>query len=426
MKICILPENINVSQIPDDKSLSCIYLFSQSEPVKSIFFDSLTVALISIFIIVNVICSILFVRLKRVKLIISSVKYSYLFLSLFASIFHVISIFMTYGFFWPYINNAVTSHTCSLWNFWLQWFGGFAIWISILFSRIFTIAQTSIPSIITENPNYRIIQRVLLVFLLLGIVLTIGILGEAFSSFYTRESGQCTSSMFIKVSILIWLVSTISILLILSYIIKKKSKVNDDAHLINIELKIIRFAWPILLIDISLNFSGLTIYPLIRTIFIFLIILMYLWSMIVMYANELIAYYFGHNAVIGAFLIYFEITSDAKYQTVPNSWDTDGNTAVRESDDFSEEDHFSSMLLPLSVSNSNVQTAADILLSDNFDNAASTSFDMSSSDFDIQNQTKMKSLISKNNQWFDFFCNFIFSQCNILKNLSGEEKSIIF
>jgi hypothetical protein len=106
------------------------------------------------------------------------------------------------------------------------------------------------------------------------------------------------------------LVSVIVVLMVMSYIIKKKSMIQDNALLLNIEIKIVRFAWPILLTDIILNFSGLTIYPLIRFVFIMLIIIMYLWSSLILYGNQILKYYFGNNPYIGAFLDYYEINSD--------------------------------------------------------------------------------------------------------------------
>ena len=425
MKICFLQENSVSNETINDPSLNCVFLFSQVEPRQNLFIDWLTVSCMIVFIFINFFSAFFFIKLKRNGKILSSMRYSYLLLTIVSSVLHVVSIFMTYGFFWPDINNAITSHTCSLWSFWLQWFCGFSIWITILFLRIFTIAQTTITQIISENPAIRFVQRTAVVIVLIGLILIIGILGEAFSSFYKKETGQCTASMFIKMSILIWLVTVIVLLMVMSYIIKKKSIIQDNAHLLNIELKIVRFAWPILLIDILLNFSGLTIYPLIRFLFITLIILMYLWATVILYANQILVYYFGHNPYVGAFLDYYEINSDLKYQKLLNSSEHI-DPAIRES--FDEDDHFNEIVMNIDQSKM-ITTPADILMPASsqpqvFDNyvGALSSFDPN----DIMAKNKLTKLIMDNNQLFDFFCKHIRGYCLQLRENSEIDKTITF
>lgn len=401
-------------------------MFSQVEPRKNLFLDWLTVSCMILFIFINFGSAFFFIKLKRSGRILSSVRYVYLILSIVSSVLHVVSIFMTYGFFWPDINNAITSHTCSLWSFWFQWFCGFSIWISILFLRIFTIAQTTVTQIRSESPAVRIVQRCFVVLTLMGIILVIGILGEAFSSFYHRESGQCTTSMFIKMSILIWLIFVIVTLMVLSYIIKKKSMIQDNAHLLNIEIKIVRFAWPILFVDILLNFSGLTIYPLIRFIFILLIILMYLWSTIILYFNQVIAYYFGHNPYVGAFLDYYEINSEVKYQRVLNQSEH-SDPAIRES--FDEEDHFYTVAVREEPPPDRIRTPADSLLGESSQPQVFECFGGSLTQFnqnDLESKSKLMKMILGNDQLFGFFCNFVRGYCLKLKEESDLDKNISF
>lgn len=416
MKICSISENddTNVTLVPDLKN--CIYLFSQVEPRQNIVLDSVSSAFIGLFLIFNLFFSIVFVILKQRKLINSLVKVSYIFFVTLASFLHVISIFMTYGFFWPYINNAITIHTCSLWNFWLQWFAGFAIWISVLFSRIFTIAQITIEKCIVENPVIRVIQRAILIIVIMTVILVIGILGEAFSAFYKNDNNQCVSSFFIKLSILIWLVVIISSLLILSYVIKKESQVQKNAHLINIEIKIIKVTWPILLIGIILNFTGLTIYPIIRLIFLCLVIFMYSSSSFIMYGNEVISYYFANSLIVMTILKYFDLHSDTPYHVV-NTDEENGlsNRAIRDTLDMSDEDNrFTDIEKSIaSPSSSNIH------LNDNFE-------PIDDLDNNFQKNQKFKDLIKKEEFYFNFFCDFIQQQCDKINKISGKPKTINF
>lgn len=417
MKICSISEDVdnNITSVSDLKN--CIYLFSHEEPQQNIVLDSLSSAFIGVFLIVTLCFSTIFIILKRNKLINSLVKIPYIFFISLASFLHVISIFMTYGFFWPYINDAITIHTCSLWNFWLQWFAGFAVWMSILFSRIFTIAQITIEKCIVDNPHIRMIQRILLIVVIMTVILVIGILGEAFSAFYRNDNNQCVSSFFIKLAILIWLITIISILLILSYVIKSQSQVQNNAHLINIEIKIIKVTWPILLIGIILNFTGLTIYPIIRLIFLFLIIVMYLSSSFIMYGNEVISYYGANSVAIMAILKYMDLHSDTTYHSLNND-DEYGmpNNAIRDTLDRSDDDDHLNHIVSMMPAPSN----SGINLNDNFEPTES------SIDANFQSNQKFKELIKKQAFYFDFFCRFIQEQCQKLSKISGKPKTINF
>lgn len=412
MKICsVSEETINITSTDD--LTNCIYIFTHAEPRQSIAFDSISSAVIGLFLLYNFIFSTTFLVLKRRNKILSSVKTSYVYFSTIAGIFHVGSIFMTYGFFWPYINDAITIHTCSLWNFWFQWFLGFAVWISILFARIFAIAQVTIDQIKTENPLFRIIQRGVLITFIMLIILTIGILGEVFQAFYVTENHQCVSSFFIKLALVIWLIAIISILLVLSYAIKSKSLVSKDAHLINIELKIIKVTWPILLIGIVLNFTSLTIYPLFRFIFLCLVVIMYSAAIMIMFGNEVISYYFGNNQYVMAIMKHYELSTDIDYQKINIDIEENGcNPAIRETLDPSDDEHFHNVV------DLNPVASPSFTMTDSFEVSAEDDV------LDFNSQQKMKNTIKTNKIYYDFYCQHIKDQCEKLNHITSNPKKI--
>lgn len=417
MKICIIPDLSVDNKTVNDPSLECIFMFSSEHPHKSPFFDWLTVVCMSLFFIINGAFAITFFILKRQNKITSQFKDAYLIITTISSFFHVISVFMTYGFFWPTLNDNVVEHTCSLWNFWFQWFLGFGVWISILCIRIFSIAQTTIPKLIHADRRIVIFQRLMLFFVMLGIIIIIGIIAEVTRSFYIDENQHCVTRFYVKMLILSWLVIMISFLIIISHIIKKQSLIDDDSHLLNMELKIIKVTWPILLTCILLNFSGLTIYGLIRFIFIMLIIAMYVWASMVIYINHVVLYYCGKYQFISVMLENLNINPSKNYALISEESDTYlSQNMLSNRDQFTDDEDFNN-------SNTlNDETSASLLLQSNpFMSVSSSSIPVLSSsktlesvDMDkIDDRIDIIKMVKSNSDCLHDYCEKLIKLCDI-------------
>ena len=323
MDFCYSFESLNQNPDPfiNVSKSNCIQLFSNAKPHQNDFWDYLSFVFVSLFTSITLISSILFVVLKKKNIIQSQFKDSYLIITTLASFFHVSSIFLTYGFFWPYLNNAIVVHTCSLWNFWFQWFLGFGLWISILCIRIFSIAQTTIPKLISHNNKIVVLQRLGLFLTSLGIIVVIGIIAEIFHSFYIDDDHKCSTKMWIKILITIWIVIMVISLVIMSVYIKRESLIDDDSYMLNMELRIFKVTWSILVICVVLNFLGITIYGFFRFLFITAVMIMYLWSSLVIYINHLLLYFFEKLQCINIVLDFFNVHPNSKYQLLNDTSD---------------------------------------------------------------------------------------------------------
>jgi len=416
MKICFLPDFSIDNKTVNDPSLECIFAFSQQHPQKSPFFDWLTVVFMSLFFIINGSFAITFLVLKRQGKILSQFKDAYLIITTISSFFHVISVFMTYGFFWPTLNDHIVEHTCSMWNFWFQWFLGFGIWISILCVRIFSIAQTTIPKLIHSDPRIVIFQRLMLFFVMLGIIIVIGIIAEVTRSFYIDEKHHCVTRFYVKMLILAWIIIMIAFLSIISYIIKKQSLIDDDSHLLNMELKIIKTTTPILITCIILNFTGLTIYGLVRFIFIMLIIAMYVWASMVIYINHVVLYYCGKYQIISVMLENLNINPNKKYALITEDSDTYlQQNMLTNRDQFTDDEDFGNNVL-------NDESSASLLLQSNpFMAATSSSIPTLSSSKDLESvnmdkfddKMEIMKMIKTNSDCLHDYCEKLIKLCDI-------------
>ena len=102
MKICLLPNNLDVHHTLINATISnCLYIFSSEPPHSNLFFDLLSSLFLSLFFVFSISLAITFMILKKRNKIVCQFKESYLIITLLASFFHVISIFMTYGFWHP-------------------------------------------------------------------------------------------------------------------------------------------------------------------------------------------------------------------------------------------------------------------------------------------------------------------------------------
>lgn len=429
MKLCAIPDYSVDNKTVNDPSLECIYIFSTEHPQKSPFFDWLTVVLMNLFFVINISSAVVFFVLKRQGKIVSQFKDVYLILTTLSSIFHVISVFMTYGFFWPTLNDHIVEHTCSLWNFWFQWFFGFGVWISILCVRIFSIAQTTIPKLIHPDPRIVMFQRIMLFIVSIGIIIVIGILAEVTRSFYIETNGHCVTRFWVKLLILLWLITMIVFLLVISYIIKKQSLIDDDSHLVNMELKIIKVTWPILLTCIILNFSGLTIYGIVRFTFIMLIIFMYMWSSMVIYLNHICLYFGGKYQCISVILEFLNINPNKKYTLITEDSDSYLSQPITARDRFSSEEDYPN----LHVTDEMSETSADFLLKSNpFISTSSTTLvtpkeDLNKIDLDnVDDQKNIIQMIKTNSDCLREYCDKLIKLCDMQFTNTNTRKTADF
>lgn len=423
MKICILHDYSPLNWTVNDPSLPCIFFSSDMDPQKNLFIDWLSFGFVLGYIVFILVSSSLFMLLKHQNKIQSSFKNWYLVLSSIASFNHIAGIFLTYGFFWPYLD---LTKPCSLWNFWLQWFLGFSIWMGILCTRIFLVAQGAIHRLNVQDEKMRLLQRIAV---FVGVILIIGIIGvvaEATSAFYINDHGKCTTSIWTKLLILGWLITVIAFLVIFAYMTRHHGHIAADSHLVNLELKVVKVTWPILLTCILLNFSGLTSYAIIRFIFLMLIITMYSWSAVVFYVSQIFVYYFSHVGCVMAVVEYFDIYIPTSYATIGSDMIHDSiNQPERNTID--ESDHYDKYSsVPDIFIQDGTSTSADILLppspssshmipilNDNLE-----AIDMESA----SGRAKMINIIKSSNEAFDSFLNALTLQCKEEYDITNKEK----
>lgn len=427
MKLCAISEydlnhDINIKNIT-----SCISFSESIHPQQNLILDWISFSIMSLFIVLNLFFVILFLILKYKQKISTTLKDVYLICIFISSSLHIISIFMTYGFFWPALQ---LGKTCSLWSFWLQWFLGFSIWISILSIRIYSLAQTTIPKLmsITENPKIIMIHRILLFVFMISIMLLIGIIAESTFSFSIDEHGHCSTNFWIKLSILIWLVLSILFLMILSYLIKKNSLISDNEHIVNIELKIIKFTWPILLICILLNFSGLTSYAFSRFLFLMLIISIHACGGMILYTNQVILYYFNNQFIIAVFDL-FDINIPSKYFIISPSHTDDYDDKKLLSQESLTDIEMYSMTSIESDLNDNDYSSSLLLNQNNPLNYNLTSLNDNLNFIDeksVSSRKKIIDVIKKDDESLNIFLDKLIAQCIVEENIIQRKKMIQF
>ena len=424
MKVCVLHDYTSTNTSVNDPDLPCIFFSSDMDPQQNLFIDWLAFGFVMGYVAFIIASSVLFMVLKSRNRIQSSFKTWYLILTTLASFNHIAGIMLTYGFFWPYLD---LTKPCSLWNFWLQWFLGFSIWMGILCTRIFLIAQGAIHRLNSQDEKIRLLQRIAVFASVILIIAIIGIIAEATSAFYVNDHGKCTTSIWIKLLILGWLITVITFLVVFAHLTKNHGHIASDSHLVTLELKIVKVTWPILLSCILLNFSGLTSYAIVRFTFVMLIIGMYTWSAIVFYVSQIFVYYFSNSSCIMAMIEYFDIY-------IPTTYTSIGSDIIRDSvmpldrDTIDESKHFDqySSAPDMFIQHNGTSTSADILLS----NVPSSShsipiLDDNLEEIDMENangRSKMINIIKTSNEAFDSFMDALLTQCKEEFDITNHEK----
>jgi uncharacterized membrane protein len=426
MKICIFHDYSPMNWSVNDPSLPCIFFSSDMDPQHNLFIDWLSFGFVMSYVVFILVFNALFMFLKHKNRIESSFKNWYLILSSIASFNHIAGIFLTYGFFWPHLD---LTKPCSLWNFWLQWFLGFSIWMGILCTRIFLVAQSAIHRLNVQDEKMRLLQRIAV---FVGVILIIGIIGivaEATSAFYINDHGKCTTSIWTKLLILGWMVTVILFLVIFAYLTKHHGHISSDSHLVSLELKVVKVTWPILVACILLNFSGLTSYAIIRFTFLMLIIVMYTWSAIVFYVSQIIVYYFSNVSCMMALIEYFDIYIPTTYATIGSNIINDSimppqRTTIDESEHF---DKYTSV--PDIFLQDGTSTSADILLPPS-SSSSSHVIPILNDDLEEINmesasgRNKMINIIKTSNEAFDSFLEALSNQCAEECVITNKEKMV--
>ncbi len=400
------------------------------EPQQNMFIDWLSFGCVAAYFTFVIVFGAIFLALKHKGKIQSSFKDWYLILSSIASISHISMIIITYGFFWPQLDLTVP---CSLWNFWLQWFLGFAVWIGILCTRIFAMGQGSIHQLNVNSNNVRLIQRIGVFAIVIVIIGIIGIVAEATSGFYINDHGKCTTALWIKLLILVWLIVIIIFLAVLAHLIKQHGHIPSTSHLVTLELKIVKVTWPILVACVLLNFSGLTSYAIVRYIFLMLIITMYAWAAIVLYVSQVIVYYFSHYSVVIAMIDYFDIyipptsTYTSGYGEISND---SGGHNDRESIDETRQYIGNEPAPDLFMTTAFDGTSADRLLSKTTSPSSSHEIPILGEDLEsinvdeVRGRSRMINTIKTSNETFDSFLGTLCNQCTDEFKHTGVEKTM--
>lgn len=195
-------------------------------------------------------------------------------------VIHIISVFVSYGFFSDSIGPAVLTPACSLWTFWLQYVLGFSAWIMFLCMRLVGVAITTISDFKIDSARRRFLFRLFCALGLLTPMVFIGSVAEATgSAFYVAPDGvDCRTAMLVKLCILVWLVAVCAFFIVCSIYVRRRSVLADMELVVGVEMAIAKASAPILVICSLLNFSGLVSYWWGRAVFLMLVVLMHSWS----------------------------------------------------------------------------------------------------------------------------------------------------
>jgi hypothetical protein len=206
---------------------------------------------------------------------------------------HIVSVFVSYGFYADVLGPTILTPACSLWVFWLQYVLGFSAWVMILCMRLIGVAIITVTDFQENSPRRRLFFRLGCAVVILLPMVFIGSIAEATgSAFYPSDNGtDCNTEAAVKIVIFIWLVVICSVFIVCSIYVKRRSVLASDvATIVEVEMAIAKVSGPILVICSILNFSALVSYWWGRGLFLALIVVMHTWSCWHMYGNHVFSY----------------------------------------------------------------------------------------------------------------------------------------
>lgn len=331
MKFCAVDDDNshnykNSSQSTPQQLLFCVDISGDMDPQNNDTMDAIAASMLCAYVLVSGFCLANYIRLRKCRRISRdedsaqthndgdgrpaiAIQTSVSVLAWFFGIVHLASVFVTYGFFSRTLGPLLLTKHCSIWTIWTQYVAGFSAWAAVLSAHLIGVAIIIVRCVRVISLRRRRMLYVATKAVVITPMIAVGVVSELVAGVFTVTHGglECQTSTQLKIAIMSWLMALAIIFAVCARLVKR-AVVRADFHalqsdsvakLVDAEIGIAKYAMPILILCIFLNFTHLVAYAAGRFTFLVLILLMHAKSSWALFGSYFAEHFDAGNNVCG-------------------------------------------------------------------------------------------------------------------------------